>query len=106
MWWAGIPEEMWALVSTVLVGLGGQIALVLKWRRDDKLRAEQRELEYQKKINDLLDTQIAQQEKYTIAILAEAKSGLDLRIIVSKNTDVLAEVASALKEFVRMGRGQ
>lgn len=106
-WWNDIPPELkWAGITSLIAWLGAQIALLMSWRRQDKLRFEQRERDNQKKVEDLLDTALARQEKYTQSLLQYASVSADLQALLRRTNELHQEVAQALKEFVRGGRGQ
>jgi hypothetical protein len=104
-WWNDIPSEGWAIVSLAVSGLGTQVALLIKWRREDKLRAEARELKYQDKVESLLNNALDRQEEYTKGLLAYAQSSAELKVSITRNNELLQDVAQIMKEFVR-GRGQ
>lgn len=104
MWWKEVPTEVWTLLSTVLAGLGGQLALTIRWRRTDKLRAEKREEAYQAKIISLLGDAVQREKEYTKGLLEHAQSTTELRLLFNRVTDLLEDVAQFLKDSLRRGQ--
>ncbi len=102
-WLSDIPPEGWAIGTTILGGFGTQVALLLKWRREDKLRIEQRESAYIEKIQSVLGTMIQREKEYTISLLEHSNSTVELKMILTRVVDMLEDVAQVLKDFTRKG---